>query len=41
MGRPAPDWGLHLADMNLAQGDLIRLVEEQSRAAQKKSRKAR
>jgi hypothetical protein len=41
MGRPAPDWGLHLADMNLAQGDLIRLVEEQSRAARKKSRKAR
>jgi hypothetical protein len=41
MGRPAPDWGLHLADMNLAQGDLIRLVEEQSRAAQKKTRKAR
>jgi hypothetical protein len=25
-------WGLHLADMNEAQGDLIRLVEAQSRA---------
>jgi hypothetical protein len=31
-GRPLPGWGLHLADVNLAQGDLIRLVEEQARA---------
>jgi hypothetical protein len=31
-GRLAPDWGLHVADMNLAQGDLVRLVGEQSRA---------
>ena len=23
-----PGWGMHLADMSLAQGDLIRLVEE-------------
>jgi hypothetical protein len=29
LGRLNPGWGLHLADMNLAQGDLIRLVEEQ------------
>lgn len=28
----APGWGLHLADMNLAQGDLIALVEAQARA---------
>jgi hypothetical protein len=31
LGRLAPGWGMHVADMNLAQGDLIRLVEEQSR----------
>ena len=29
-GVPAPGWGLHLVDVNLAQGDLIRLVHEQS-----------
>ena len=32
MGRVNPGWGLHLADMNLAQGDLIRLVEAQAQA---------
>jgi hypothetical protein len=32
MGRIAPGWGMHVADMNLAQGDLLRLVEEQARA---------
>jgi hypothetical protein len=31
-GRPLPGWGLHLADMNIAQGDLIALVEEQAKA---------
>jgi hypothetical protein len=31
-GRLAADWGLHVADMNLAQGDLVRLVAEQSRS---------
>ncbi len=31
LGRLAPGWGMHVADMNLVQGDLIRLVEEQSR----------
>jgi hypothetical protein len=31
-GRPQPGWGLHLADMNLALGDLIALVEAQSGA---------
>lgn len=31
-GSPQPGWGLHLADMNLAQGDLIALVEAQARA---------
>jgi hypothetical protein len=31
-GRIAPGWGLHLADMNLAIGDLIALVEAQSEA---------
>jgi len=31
-GRSLPGWGLHLADMNLVQGDLLRIVEEQARA---------
>ncbi|HEU0098627.1 MAG TPA: DUF3089 domain-containing protein [Allosphingosinicella sp.] len=30
-GRLNPGWGLHLVDMNVAQGDLIRLVEAQSK----------
>ncbi len=29
-GKLNPGWGLHLADMNVAQGDLIRLVEAQA-----------
>lgn len=32
MGKLNPGWGLHLVDMNVAQGDLIRLVEAQSAA---------
>jgi len=36
MGRLARDWGLHIADMSLAQGDLIRLVGEQSAAYRSK-----
>jgi hypothetical protein len=32
MGRPAPGWGLHPADMYIGQGDLIRLVAAQSEA---------
>ncbi len=31
-GRPQPGWGLHTADMNLALGDLIALVEAQAEA---------
>lgn len=31
-GAIQPGWGLHLADMNLAQGDLIALVEAQAEA---------
>jgi hypothetical protein len=31
-GRTLPDWGLHLADVDLAQGDLMRLVEAQTQA---------
>ncbi|HEX8584459.1 MAG TPA: DUF3089 domain-containing protein [Allosphingosinicella sp.] len=31
-GQPQPGWGLHLADMNLALGDLIALVEAQAAA---------
>jgi hypothetical protein len=30
-GRLNPGWGLHVADMNFAQGDLIRLVEAQAK----------
>jgi hypothetical protein len=29
-GKLNPGWGLHLVDMNVAQGDLIRLVEAQA-----------
>ncbi|HEX6376858.1 MAG TPA: DUF3089 domain-containing protein [Allosphingosinicella sp.] len=32
MGKLNPGWGLHMADMNVAQGDLIRLVEAQAAA---------
>jgi hypothetical protein len=31
-GVPQPGWGLHTADMNLALGDLIALVEAQAEA---------
>jgi hypothetical protein len=31
-GKLNPGWGLHLVDMNVAQGDLIRLVEAQAAA---------
>jgi hypothetical protein len=30
MGKLNPGWGLHLVDVNVAQGDLIRLVEAQA-----------
>lgn len=29
-GKPVPQWGLHLFDMNLAMGNLVRIVERQS-----------
>lgn len=29
---PTPEWGLHLLDMNVAQGDLVKLVATQARA---------
>ena len=32
MGRLNPGWGMHLADMSVAQGDLLRLIEAQARA---------
>lgn len=32
MGQPLKDWGLHLIDVNLAMGDLVALVGEQSKA---------
>ena len=31
-GAPQPGWGIHLVDMNIAQGDLIRVVQAQSAA---------
>ncbi len=31
-GRPLPGWGLHLADVSLTQGDLMRLIEAQAQA---------
>jgi len=31
-GQPLKDWGLHLIDVNLAMGDLVSLVGEQSKA---------
>jgi hypothetical protein len=31
-GIPAPGWGIHLVDVNIAQGDLIRLVAAQNAA---------
>jgi hypothetical protein len=38
-GRLLPGWGLHLADMALAQGDLIALVEAQAEAFRRRSRR--
>lgn len=32
VGMPQPGWGLHLVDANLAMGDLLRVVQAQSRA---------
>ena len=32
MGRPDPNWGLHLVDMNIAMGDLVGIVEAQAKA---------
>jgi hypothetical protein len=29
---PTPDWGLHLVDANIAQGDLVKVVQRQIRA---------
>jgi len=32
LGQPLKDWGLHLVDVNLAMGDLVSVVGEQSKA---------
>ncbi len=32
MGQADPNWGLHLVDVNIAQGDLIALVAAQAAA---------
>lgn len=32
LGAPDPNWGLHLVDVNIAHGDLIRIVGAQARA---------
>jgi hypothetical protein len=39
-GRINQGWGLHLVDMNVGQGDLIRLVEAQARAFSRAGRKS-
>ena len=36
-GAVLPGWGLHLADVNLAMGDLLALVEAQSAAYRKRA----
>lgn len=38
-GVPQPGWGIHLADVNIAQGNLISLVQDQARAYQERSRR--
>ncbi|HTM31772.1 MAG TPA: DUF3089 domain-containing protein [Vicinamibacterales bacterium] len=38
-GKPLPNWGLHLVDMNLTMGDLIAAVDQQGRAWSLKSEK--
>jgi hypothetical protein len=40
---PSPDasWGLHLADVNIALGDLVDVVHSQARAFVKERRKRR
>ena len=38
LGIPAPGWGIHLVDVNVAQGDLIRLVAAQSAAWSRRRR---
>jgi hypothetical protein len=38
-GKLNPGWGLHLVDVNVAQGDLIRLVEAQAAAYRPSSRR--
>ena len=35
-GDMTPEWGLHLVDMNLAMGDLVRVVREQRAAWQQR-----
>ena len=36
-GMPAPGWGIHLVDVNIAQGDLIRVVEAQRAACRRRA----
>jgi len=38
-GVPLPGWGIHLVDMNIAQGDLFRLVQTQAEAYARRSRR--
>jgi hypothetical protein len=41
LGQLQPGWGLHLGDVNLAMGDLIRVVEAQRDAWLRRNRRAR
>ena len=36
MGKLQPGWGLHIADVNLALGDLLRIVGEQADSSGRK-----
>ena len=38
-GQPAPGWGIHLVDVNIAQGNLISLVQDQARAYHEQHRR--
>ncbi|HJU44908.1 MAG TPA: hypothetical protein VJ691_18925, partial [Vicinamibacterales bacterium] len=35
-GKPVPMWGLHLVDVNLVMGDLLKNVEAQARTYQRR-----
>ncbi len=38
-GVPQPGWGIHLVDVNIAQGNLISLVQDQAMAYHQRHRR--